>query len=91
MQEGSEAPRRITITLRLDDTRLLGSLTARSRAVAMDVPLKELTYEKGRLGFVLESGTGAHRWSGAVEGASIEGTIREGTNDVGRFSLRYAE
>ena len=91
MQEGSEAPRRITITLRLDGTRLLGSLTTRSRAVAMDVPLKELTYEKGRLGFVLESGTGAHRWSGAVEGASIEGTIREGTNDVGRFSLRYAE
>jgi hypothetical protein len=91
MQEGALAPRRITITLRLEGTRLLGSLTQRSRAVAMDVPLKELTYEKGRLGFVLESGTVAHRWSGAVEGASIEGTIREGTNDVGRFSLRYAE
>ena len=91
MQEAAEAPRRITITLRLDGTRLAGSLTTRSRAVAMDVPLKELTYEKGRLGFVLESGTAAHRWSGTVDGAAIEGTIREGTSDVGRFSLRYAE
>jgi len=91
MQEAAAAPRRITITLRLDGTRLLGSLTTRSRAVAMDVPLKDVTYEKGRLGFVFESGTTAHRWSGAVDGASLEGAIYEGATEVGRFSLRYAE
>jgi hypothetical protein len=92
MQEGSAAPRQVTVNLRLEGTRLVGALTTRSGAVAMDVPLKELTYEKGRLGFVLESGAGgAHRWSGTVDGAAVAGTIRDGTSDVGRFSLRYAE
>jgi uncharacterized protein (TIGR03437 family) len=91
MQEGSGAPRRITINLRLEGSRLAGTLTQRSRAVAMDVPLKELTYERGRIGFVLEIGAAAHRWSGALEGAAIEGTIRDGATDVGRFTLRYAE
>ena len=91
MQEGSAAPRQVTINLRLDGTRLVGSCTTRSGAVAVDVPLKELAYEKGRLGFVLESGLAAHRWSGTVDGASVAGTIRQGTTDVGKFSLRYTE
>jgi hypothetical protein len=91
MQEGSAAPRQITLNLRLDGTRLVGSCTTRSGAVAMDVPLKELAYEKGRLGFVLESGQASHRWSGTVEGAAVAGSIRQGTTEVGRFSLRYAE
>jgi hypothetical protein len=91
MQEGTAAPRQITVTLRLEGTRLAGSVTTRSGAVAMDVPLKELSYERGRLGFVLESGLAAHRWSGTVDGAAFAGTIRQGTTDVGRFSLRYAE
>jgi hypothetical protein len=91
MEETGDAPRRITINIRLDGTRLSGSMTTRSRSVAMDVPLKEVAYEKGRLGFVLESGVAARRWSGTVAGAAFEGTIRDGTKDVGRFSLRYAE
>ena len=91
MQEGSAAPRQVTVNLRLEGTRLVGSVTTRSGTVAMDVPLKELTYERGRLAFVLESGLAAHRWSGTVEGAAVAGTIRDGTTDVGRFSLRYAE
>jgi hypothetical protein len=91
MEETGDATRHITLNLRLDGTRLTGSLTTRSRAVAMDVPLKELAYEKGRLSFVLESGVAAQRWSGTVTGAAVEGTIRDATKDVGRFSLRYAE
>jgi hypothetical protein len=91
MEETGAAPRRISVSLRLEGTGLAGSLTTRSRAVAMDVPLKELAYEKGQLSFVLESGMAAHRWSGTVAGAAFNGTIRDGTKDVGRFSLRYAE
>jgi len=91
MEETGQATRGITVTLRLVGTRLAGSVTTRSGAVAMDVPLKELAYEKGRLGFVLETGTSAHRWTGTVEGATIQGTIKDGAADVGRFTLRYAE
>lgn len=91
MQDAAAAPRRITIEIRLDGTRLSGTLTTRSRAVAMAVPLKDLRYEKGRLAFVTATGGATHEWSGALKGAAIEGTIREGTKDVGGFSLRYSE
>jgi hypothetical protein len=83
--------RGITIELRLDGTRLTGSLTTRSRAVAMAVPLTDIRYEKGRLAFVTATGGATHEWTGAVKGAAIDGTIRQGTKDVGGFSLRYAE
>ena len=91
MQEGADAPRRISVELRLEGSRLAGSVTTRSRAVAMAVPLKDLRYERGRLAFVLSIGGASHEWSGNVEGATIEGTIRDGTKEVGRFSLRYTE
>jgi len=91
MQETAAAPRGITIELRLDGTRLTGSLTTRSRAVAMAVPLTDIRYEKGRLAFVTATGGATHEWTGAVKGAAIDGTIRQGTKDVGGFSLRYAE
>jgi hypothetical protein len=91
MQEAAAAPRRISVSLRLEGTRLSGTLTTRSRAVAMAVPLKDLRYEKGRLGFTLASGGATHQFEGAVQGAVIEGTIRQGTTEVGRFSLSYAE
>ena len=38
MQEAAAAPRRISVSLRLEGTRLSGTLTTRSRAVAMAVP-----------------------------------------------------
>ena len=91
MQEAAAATRGITIELRLDGTRLTGSLTTRSRAVAVAIPLTELRYEKGRLAFATAIGGATQQWSGAVKGAAIEGTIREGTKDVGGFSLRYSE
>jgi hypothetical protein len=91
MQEEAAAPRPITVSLRLEGAGLSGSLTTRSRAVAMAVPLKDVRYEKGRLRFVFSGGGATHQFDGAVVGALIEGTIRQGTNEVGRFSLRYAE
>ena len=91
MQEAAAAARGITIELRLDGTRLTGSLTTRSRSVAVAIPLKDLRYEKSRLAFVTAIGGATQEWSGAVKGAAIEGTIRQGTKDVGGFSLRYAE
>jgi hypothetical protein len=91
MQEGGDPARRVTVELRLDGNRLSGSLTTRSRAVAMGVPLKDLRYEKGRLSFVLSSGGASHHWTGDVQGAAVEGSIRDGAREVGRFSLRFTE
>jgi IPT/TIG domain-containing protein len=91
MQEAAAAPRGITVELRLDGTRLTGTLTTRSRAVAMAVPLTEIRYEKGRLAFATAAGGATHEWSGTVKGAAIEGTIRKGAKDVGGFTLRYVE
>jgi hypothetical protein len=91
MQEGADAARGITIDLRLDGPRLSGTLTTRSRAVAMGVPLKDLRYEKGRLAFVTATGGATQEWTGAVKGGAIEGTIRQGAKEVGGFSVRYTE
>ena len=58
----------------------------------MDVALRDVTFEKGVLKFVLPVGTAARTFVGTVDGTSISGTIHAVANGpaVGRFSLRNA-
>ena len=94
MEETGSGERPIKLRLRLEGGRLAGSLGTQAGAVAMEVPLESVTYEKGVLSFVLASGGSPRLFRGTLQGSAISGTIHRSATDketIGRFSLRYAE
>jgi hypothetical protein len=94
MEETGSGERRIKVRLRLDGTRLAGTLGTQAGAVAMEVPLESVAYDKGVLSFILASGGTPRHFRGRLQGSTLAGTIHRGANDkdsIGRFSLRYAE
>ena len=94
MEETGSGERPIKLRLRLEGARLAGSLGTQAGAVAMEVPLESVTYEKGVLSFVLASGGSPRLFRGTLQGSTISGTMHRSASDketIGRFSLRYAE
>jgi hypothetical protein len=94
MEETGSGERPIKLRLRLEGARLAGSLGTQAGAVAMEVPLESVTYQKGVLTFVLASGGSPRFFRGTLQGSTISGTIHRSASDketIGRFSLRYAE
>jgi len=94
MEETGSGERPIKLRLRLDGARLAGSLGTQAGAVAMEVPLESVTYEKGVLSFVLASGGSPRLFRGTLQGSTLSGTMHRSAADketIGRFSLRYAE
>jgi hypothetical protein len=94
MEETGSGERAIKVRLRLDGGRLDGSLVTQAGAIAMEVPLESVSYNKGVLSFVLTSGGSPRSFRGTLQGSTITGTIHRSASDkeaVGRFSLRYAE
>jgi hypothetical protein len=90
MQETGSGAKAISVRLRAQGPRIEGTLTNRAQAVAMDVALKDVSFDKGTLKFVLPVGTAARTFVGVVDGGSVSGTIHAspGGPAVGRFSLR---
>jgi hypothetical protein len=94
MEETGSGERPIKVRLRLEGTRLAGTLGTQAGAVAMEVPLESVAYDRGVLSFILASGGSPRHFRGRLQGSTIAGTIHRGANDkdsIGRFSLRYAE
>jgi hypothetical protein len=92
MDEPGFGPRRIEVRLRLVSGRLEGTLSARTGKISMELPLRDLSYDKGGLRFVVTSHGAPRRFAGTVEGTTINGSISgERSEELGRFSLRYAE
>ena len=94
MEETGSGERPIKLRLRLDGARLAGSLGTQAGAVAMEVPLESVTYEKGVLNFVLASGGSSRTFRGTLQGSTISGTLHRSAADkepIGRFSVRYSE
>lgn len=94
MEETGTGERPIKLRLRLDGTRLAGTLGTQAGAVAMEVPLESVTYEKGVLSFLLASGGSPRLFRGTLQGSTISGTMHRSAADkqaIGHFSLRYAE
>ena len=94
MEETSTGERPIKLRLRLDGTRLAGSLGTQAGAVGMEVPLESVGYEKGVLSFVLPGGGSPRFFRGTLQGSTISGTMHRSATDketIGRFALRYAE
>jgi hypothetical protein len=94
MEESGAGEKAIQVRLRLEGKQLAGGLTTRSGGLGVELPLREIVYEKGTLRFVLLVGGSPRHFSGTVSGDTVTGTIQLGANtkdSVGRFSLKYVE
>jgi hypothetical protein len=89
VDEGGEKP--IVVELHVQGARLSGTLSRGAGKVAMGVPLQDLAYEGSTLRFVAGLGGAPRQFSGTLKGGSISGSVRVGSREVGRFSLKYAE
>jgi len=94
MVEGEAGQRNVDLKLRSQSGGLGGTMTATSGKLAMEIPLKEASYEKGTLRFVLVVGGAPKHFVGNVEGDAISGTIHasaDAKEAIGRFSLKYTQ
>ncbi len=85
--------RSLRLVLRLEGGKLAGSATTKSGQISMDVPLQEVSYEKGTLSFSISGGAALRRFRGSLQGSEISGSILgpQGADPVGQFKLRYVE
>jgi hypothetical protein len=85
--------RSMALHLHMEGPRLAGSLTTKMGTLAVDIPLQQLTYDKGLLKFVAAVGGASKQFQGKVEGATLTGEIKDktGRQAVGRFNVRYVE
>lgn len=85
--------RSLRLVLRLEGGKLAGSATTKSGQISMDVPLQDLSYEKGTLSFSISGGAALRRFRGSLQGSEIAGSIQgpSGADPVGQFKLRYVE
>jgi hypothetical protein len=82
----------IVVRLRLEGSQVVGSLTTRTGGVAMDVPLTEVSYQKGTLRFRLPAVASPRTFVGRLEGGSLSGTLHASPTGppLGRFVLKYS-
>jgi hypothetical protein len=82
----------IIVRLRLEGSQVVGSLTTRTGGVAMDVPLKEVSFQKGTLRFRLPAGASTRIFVGRLDGGSLSGTLHASATGppLGRFVLKYS-
>jgi hypothetical protein len=92
LDEGGRS-RPIRLEVRLDGGRLAGAMTSSAGMVAVGIPLRDLSYDKGMVRFTaLLAGT-ALQFRGALDGATLLGTTHhaDGAAATGRFALRHVE
>src|SRR5262249_29366770 len=75
---------------------LEGSLTTKTGALAVRIPLQQVTYDKGLLRFVAAAGGAPRHFRGTLEGDTLSGSIfrdvaAKDKDAVGHFRLRYVE
>jgi hypothetical protein len=61
--------------------------------VAVGIPLRDLSYDKGMVRFTALLAGAAVQFRGALDGATLTGTthLADGTAPTGRFALRHVE
>ncbi|HET9315957.1 MAG TPA: FHA domain-containing protein [Vicinamibacteria bacterium] len=92
MQEAGSPTRPLSLDLRLEGSTLVGTMSTRMGGVAMNTPLRDITYANGLLSFTLAGGQAPRKVQGRVNGTQLEGTIQgAGGAPAGRVSLRYLE
>lgn len=84
----------ILVRLSLQGGRLIGGLTTRSGGLGIEVPLRDVSFDRGTLRFVLAAGNTPRHFEGTVQDDAITGTVRleAGSKEsAGQFALRYVE
>ena len=92
-KEKDQADRPMRIEITLNRGRLQGTLATRSGAIQGKLPLAGVSYEDGRLTFVLDFDGSKRYFSGPLKGLAIEGVIsdaRSNGRNLGRFHLSFA-
>jgi hypothetical protein len=93
MDEGS-GTKKFEIRVRFEGKGLTGSLTTQAGSLEMRAPMRDVTFEKGTLNFVVDLSGSPRLFSGTLQADSIDGSIQRTTGDkagVGNFALKYAE
>jgi hypothetical protein len=93
MIEDGGPPRSVRLQVRVDGDRLSGAMSSSAGGIAMGIPLRDLSYDKGMIRFSAVLGGAPRRFQGALEGATLSGTVHsgEGGAAIGRFTLRHVE
>lgn len=93
LQEAGVPEKPVSVRLQMEGSRLAGTLTTKVGKVAMDVPLRDVSYSKGALKFTLVSGGVPRVFSGTLQGDTLSGTIQGsgGAAPAGRFTLKYRQ
>ncbi len=94
MEETGLGEKRIEVRFHSEAGRLTGSVTTRAGGLAMNVPMREASYQKGSLRFILVLRGAPKHFVGTVQGDSLSGSLfasPEARDAVGRFSLKYVE
>lgn len=92
LQEAGAPDKPVHVRFQMAGSRLGGTLTTKVGKVAMDVPLRDVSYAKGLLKFTLVSGGVPLAFSGTLQGDTLAGTIQgAGGAAAGRFTLKYQQ
>jgi hypothetical protein len=93
MEEGG-ASREVQVRLRIEGSRLAGSFAAKSGGLEMNTPLRDITYDRGTIRFVVDLSGSPRMFQGAVSADSISGTVQKAGGDraaTGHFTLKYVD
>jgi hypothetical protein len=88
--EDAAGPRAITVRLRLEGSALSGRLTNRTRALSMEVALRDISFRGNVLRFTLPAGNATRFFVGNVAGSTVKGTLQAAADGpaVGSFTLK---
>jgi hypothetical protein len=91
--EDGGPPRAIRLDVRLDGDRLSGAMKSSAGDVAMGIPLRDLSYDKGMVRFSAVLAGSPRHFQGALDGATLTGTVQspDAGTPAARFTLRHVE
>ncbi len=88
--EDVAGPRAIVVRLRLEGSTLSGRLTNQTRALSMEVALRDVSFRGGVLRFTLPAGNATRFFVGSMTGSTVKGTLHATAEGpaIGSFTLK---
>ena len=86
--------RPISLDLQMEGARLGGRLMTKTGAIAVQIPLQRVTYDKGLLKFSASLGGANKEFQGRLDGSTLAGDVFKDAaakQAVGRFSVKYVQ
>jgi hypothetical protein len=89
-EETGTGTKDVAVRFEIRGGKLQASLTTHAGGIAMDVPLTEVSYDKGVVHFLFMTGGTPSRFAGTLAGNVISGTVEgSGGKETGKFSLQF--